>query len=289
MLGCTLPHCWVNGDEYGTQALKMNNGWGIPPIHCSFSFLKCHSRSFGNDAVVQGSSSDKVESAPWVTTCITRVPAGNSKSQIVLPHMLTKWSNKPINGHTSGSCWCFRNYSITCYLGIWLLNKQAEMSLNHPTHWLQTRSCPRKKDKILWSQCTSCSIKTSTKRKKTSRQNEFSWYFTLTWKKASRLANIFWVQNDLREIAGIQDLSRRNVSTPNLHANFPSSRPGEVGKPNSPFKVLHPASSKMFKTRIFAFATRPGCKKTAHFRGGGFSSSSKAQISSKHFKQTNLP
>jgi len=32
-------------------------------------------------------------------------------------------------------------------------------------------------------------------------------------KKMSCLANIFWVQNDLREIAGILDLSHRDVST----------------------------------------------------------------------------
>lgn len=108
-------------------------GGGYPQSIAFSAFWRVTNSSLGNDAVIQGSSSDKVESAPWVRTCITRVPAGNSKSQIVLPDMLTKWSNTP---------WSYRFMLVLQELSLGdLPSKQTSWDLAElPNHWLQTRS-----------------------------------------------------------------------------------------------------------------------------------------------------
>ena len=145
-------------------------GGGYPQSIAFLAFWRVTNSSLGNDAVIQGSSSDKVESAPWVRTCITRVPAGNSKSQIVLPDMLTKWSNTP---------WSYRFMLVLQELSLGdLPSKQTSWDLAEPpNHWLQTRSWRKTGENApLPMHFLFHLFKKKTSRKRTKTQNEVSWF-----------------------------------------------------------------------------------------------------------------
>lgn len=205
----------------------------------------------------QGSSSDKVESAPWVRTCITRVPAGNSKSQIVLPDMLTKWSNTP---------WSYRFMLVLQELSLGdLPSKQTSWDLAEPpNHWLQTRSWRKTGENAPLPMHFLFHL---FKKKNIKKENKNSkWSFMISclkpWRKKCPALQIYsgfkMIFEKLQEFltSAIETFPPPNLYPPHdLHPNSPFIT-ALVWRLNKP-KVLHPASSKMFKTRTFAFATRP--------------------------------